>query len=101
MMHLRCPLMVLAITAIPSIAVAQVFPAKSVRLIVPASPGGGLDIMAHMLGQALFPVWGQAVVVAVQGYDVQTSTPEEFGALIRGELAKYARVIREANIREH
>jgi tripartite-type tricarboxylate transporter receptor subunit TctC len=71
MMHVRCTLMVLAITAIPSVAAAQVpstgsgqaFPAKSVRLIVPASPGGGLDIMARMLSQALFPVWGQAVVV--------------------------------------
>ena len=38
--------------------------------------------------------------LAVQGYDVQTSTPEEFGALIRAELTKYAKVIREANIRE-
>ena len=63
MMRLRCAMTVLTIAAIPSIAVAQVFPTKSVRLIVPASPGGGLDIMARMLSQALFPVWGQAVVV--------------------------------------
>ena len=41
----------------------QAFPAKSVRVIVPASPGGGLDIMARMLGQALFAGRGQAVVV--------------------------------------
>ncbi len=39
------------------------YPVKSVRLIVPASPGGGLDIMARMLGQSLYAVWGQAVVV--------------------------------------
>jgi tripartite-type tricarboxylate transporter receptor subunit TctC len=50
---------------LPCLAHAQTpaFPARSVRIIVPASPGGGLDIMARMLGQALYPAWGQAVVV--------------------------------------
>ncbi len=60
-----------AIAMMPTLTIAQsastgsgqAFPTKSVRLIVPASPGGGLDIMARMLGQALYPVWGQAVVV--------------------------------------
>ena len=66
-------LWVLVITAIfvPCVAVAhaastdsgQGYPRKPVRVIVPASPGGGLDIMARMLGQSLFAVWGQAVVV--------------------------------------
>lgn len=48
---------------LPAFAFAQGYPTKSVRVIVPASPGGGLDIMARMLGQGLFPAWGQAVVV--------------------------------------
>jgi tripartite-type tricarboxylate transporter receptor subunit TctC len=48
---------------LPAFAFAQGYPTKSVRVIVPASPGGGLDIMARMLGQGLFPLWGQAVVV--------------------------------------
>jgi tripartite-type tricarboxylate transporter receptor subunit TctC len=48
---------------LPSLVFAQGYPTKSVRVIVPASPGGGLDIMARMLGQGLFPAWGQAVVV--------------------------------------
>ena len=60
-----------AIAVAPTLAAAQstttgagqTFPNKPVRLIVPASPGGGLDIMARMLGQAMFPAWGQAVVV--------------------------------------
>lgn len=42
---------------------AQEFPVKPVRLIVPAAPGGGLDIMARAVGQELGPVWGQSVVV--------------------------------------
>ena len=47
----------------PPLAFAQAFPAKSVRIIVPASPGGGLDIMARTIGVPLFALWGQAVVV--------------------------------------
>ena len=48
--------------AVPG-AVAQGYPTKSVRLIVPAAPGGGLDIMARMVGQPLSAMWGQPVVV--------------------------------------
>jgi tripartite-type tricarboxylate transporter receptor subunit TctC len=48
--------------AVPG-AIAQGYPTKSVRLIVPAAPGGGLDIMARMVGQPLSAMWGQSVVV--------------------------------------
>jgi tripartite-type tricarboxylate transporter receptor subunit TctC len=44
-------------------AAAQPFPNKPVRVIVPASPGGGLDIMARTIGQPLYALWGQPVVV--------------------------------------
>ena len=44
-------------------APAQAYPAKSVRLIVPAAPSGGLDIMARVVGQPLSAMWGQPVVV--------------------------------------
>ncbi len=44
-------------------AVAESYPTKSVRLIVPAAPGGGLDIMARVVGQPLSAMWGQSVVV--------------------------------------
>ena len=44
-------------------AVAQGYPTKSVRVIVPASPGGGLDIMARVVGQPLAALWRQPVVV--------------------------------------
>jgi tripartite-type tricarboxylate transporter receptor subunit TctC len=33
-----------------------------------------------------------------QGYDVQGSTPEAFARLIQSDIAKYSKVIREANI---
>ena len=55
-----------AMALIPGVATAQPvvsYPVKSVRLIVPAAPGGGLDIMARTLGPALYALWGHAVVV--------------------------------------
>jgi len=42
---------------------AQSYPTKAVRLIVPAAPGGGLDIMARVIAQPLAAIWGQPIVV--------------------------------------
>lgn len=44
-------------------AEAQGYPNKPIRIIVPASPAGGLDIMARVVGQPLSSQWGQPVVV--------------------------------------
>ena len=42
---------------------AQTFPAKPIRMIVPTSPGGILDIVTRLLGQKMTEVMGQIVVV--------------------------------------
>ena len=34
-----------------------------------------------------------------QGVDVQTSTPEQFDALVKAEVARWAKVIKDAGIR--
>src|SRR6476620_6585041 len=53
----------LALVLCASIAQAQSFPAKPVRLIVPFAPGGSTDIVARVLGQKLNAMWGQPVLV--------------------------------------
>jgi tripartite-type tricarboxylate transporter receptor subunit TctC len=42
---------------------AQGYPEKAVRIIVPASPSGGLDIMSRVVAQPLSVAWGHPVVV--------------------------------------
>ncbi|MGH8617650.1 MAG: tripartite tricarboxylate transporter substrate binding protein [Burkholderiales bacterium] len=39
------------------------YPAKSVRMVVPFSPGGATDIVARLISQRLGETWGQQVVV--------------------------------------
>src|SRR3982750_1379118 len=44
-------------------AVAQSWPQKPVRFIVPFAPGGATDIAARMLGEKLTQLWGQSVLI--------------------------------------
>ena len=44
-------------------AQAQAWPAQPVKIIVPFSPGTGMDILARTLGPKLAAMWGQPVVV--------------------------------------
>ena len=48
---------------VPVQALAQPYPNKPIRFIVPYPAGGGTDIMARMLGAKLSEAWGQQVVV--------------------------------------
>ena len=42
---------------------AQTYPAKSIRIIVPFTPGSATDVMARIVGERLNAAWGQPVVV--------------------------------------
>ena len=71
------------------VAAAQSYPTKSVRLIVPSAPGGGLDIMARMIAQPLAAMWGQPVVVdnrpgagVMMGADAASKAPPDGYTLI-------------------
>lgn len=49
--------------ACASAAIAQTYPAKPIRLIVPLAPGGGVDTTGRLIGQKLTDAWGQPVVI--------------------------------------
>jgi tripartite-type tricarboxylate transporter receptor subunit TctC len=44
-------------------AVAQTYPTKAIKIIVPFTPGSATDVMARMVGERLNSAWGQAVIV--------------------------------------
>lgn len=58
-------LRLLALTALFACAhaLAQEYPSKSIRLIVPFGAGGGTDIIARGIAQKLSEAWGQQVVI--------------------------------------
>ena len=56
-----CLLLVSVAGAMP--VIAQEFPSRPVRIIVPQPPGGGFDSVARQLADKLGPVLGQTVLV--------------------------------------
>lgn len=56
-------LLALAATATATTALAQSWPNKPVRMIVPAGAGAAPDVIARIVGERLAAAWGQGVVV--------------------------------------
>ena len=52
-----------AVSTASTIAFAQTWPTKTVRIVIPAPAGSSLDFVARVLGEKLKDKWGQAVVV--------------------------------------
>lgn len=49
--------------SLPQLVHAQAYPAKPVRLMVPAAAGGGLDLVARIMAGKVSENWGQQMVV--------------------------------------
>ena len=52
-----------ALSMIAATAAAQSYPVKPIRLIVPFTPGGGVDFNARLIAQKLTEYLGQQVIV--------------------------------------
>ena len=55
------------LAAIPCTSVAQTYPNKLIRIVVPYPPGGGADITARPIAQKLSERWGQSVTIDNRG----------------------------------
>jgi tripartite-type tricarboxylate transporter receptor subunit TctC len=52
---------------LPSLALAQAYPAKPVRMIIPFPPGGPTDLMGRMAADRLSRAWGVQVIADNRG----------------------------------
>jgi len=57
----------LAAAALPLVCAAQAYPSKPVKIIVPAQPGGGLDLVGRTIGDQLSRALDQSFVIENTG----------------------------------
>ena len=76
---------------------AQPYPSKPIRLVVPFPPGGPLDLAGRAIGQKLSEAWGQPVVVENKpgaggniGADMVAKSPADGYTLVMGALSTHA-----------
>ena len=52
-----------ALMLLPGLGAAQSYPAKAVKIVVPAQPGGGLDLIGRTIGEQLGRSLGQSFII--------------------------------------
>jgi len=86
-----------SIVLLPELGAAQPYPAKPVRIVVPAQPGGGLDLIGRTVADQLGRAMGQAFVVenssggggAIASQAVARAAPDGYTLMV-GYVATHA-----------
>jgi tripartite-type tricarboxylate transporter receptor subunit TctC len=76
-----------------TLAQAQNYPAKPIRMVVPYTAGGPADLLVRALGQKLTDAWGQQVIVEnkpganeiIAAQDVAKSPPDGYNWLLASD----------------
>ncbi len=92
-MHVQ-RLLAIALVATSGLAHAQVFPNRTVRIVVPYPAGGSTDIIGRTIAQKLSEMWGQPVVIdnrggggTVIGTDMVAKAPPDGHTLVMATAA--------------
>lgn len=98
-------LTVSALAVVPGQAVAQSYPAKPIRMIVPFPPGGGVDFIGRIVGKGMSERMGQQVLIenraganAIVGLEVLKNAPPDgytIAAASAGPLAVNPHIYRK------
>ena len=82
---------------IPHGALAQNYPDRAIRFVVPFAPGGSTDVLARIVGQRLAERLGQPVIVdnrpaggGIAGSDLVAKAPADGYTLLMGSIATMA-----------
>jgi tripartite-type tricarboxylate transporter receptor subunit TctC len=90
-------LLALLFLCVASLASAQTYPSKPVRLIVTYPPGGSSDLMSRVYGAKLAELWGQQVIIESKpgaagsiGMDFAARQPNDGYTFVVGNLGPVA-----------
>jgi tripartite-type tricarboxylate transporter receptor subunit TctC len=80
-----------------TLVLAQAYPTKAVKMVVPFPPGGSLDNAGRLIAQRLSDMWGQTVVVENRpgaggniGADIVAKSPADGYTILLGALSTHA-----------
>lgn len=84
---------VAALCCLPSAGLAQDYPTRLVKIVVPYAPGGGVDLIARMLAERLNEKWKSSVIVEnktgaatlIGAAAVAKATPDGYTLLLTSE----------------